>query len=291
MKSLNPTGKKFEFEKEFIKSPEAIGPLVLHQLGELFCEPGYQCEPHNQWCHEISYVVSGEGLSIIDGIEIPVKQGDVFLTPINCFHIIKATSEFRYLFIGFDFSLSAGDEYNSLRAFYKTSPTNIIKGKQEVVSTFNKCLDEYYNSLPSHKLMIQSYMMQLLIHVARLFTVTKNIRYLADNTVNYVGLSLYSVILFIDTNIHTIRDVNTIAKSLGYNPCYLSHIFKKQMGVTLQQYLCNKRVEESIRLIKQNGISISEASYLLGFSTPQAYSRAFKRVKGMSPSKYLESQT
>ena len=290
MKSRNPTGKKFEFEKEFLKSPETIGPFVLHQLGEIFCEPGYQCEPHNQWCHEISYVVSGEGVSVINGMEITVKQGEIFLTPLNCFHVVRATSEFRYLFIGFDFNLSAGEEYNSLKAFYKSSPTNIVNGKQEVVSAFNKCLNEYYNTLPQYKLMVQCYMAQLLIHVARLFTVTKNICYLADDTVNYVGLSLYSVILFIDTNIHTIKDVNTIAKSLGYNPCYLSHVFKKQMGVTLQQYLCNKRIEESVRLIRQNGLSISEASYQLGFSTPQAYSRAFRRTKGMSPSKFLETQ-
>ena len=115
----------------------------------------------------------------------------------------------------------------------------------------------------------------------------KSIRYLADSKANHVGLSLYSILLYIDNNAENIKNIGELSKTLGYSSCYLSHIFKNRMGITLQQYLCEKKIEESIKLIESKKQTITSVSQHLGFSSPQSFSKTFKRIKGICPQQYF----
>ena len=64
-------GKQFEFDTLFQDDTKGrvhnFGPITLYQVGELSCISGYTVPPHKQWCHEISYVISGEGLFTTNG--------------------------------------------------------------------------------------------------------------------------------------------------------------------------------------------------------------------------------
>ncbi len=59
-------GRQFHFDKLFKDNTEGtavnFSGTTLYQLGDLSCLSGYQVPLHKQWCHEISYVISGEGL-------------------------------------------------------------------------------------------------------------------------------------------------------------------------------------------------------------------------------------
>lgn len=283
-------GKKFSFNKFLDLSPEKLGPIDLFQLSETLCIAGFSCPVHKQWCHEIIYVISGEGLTIVDNKEVKLTSGDIFITPLYSEHQVKAVSELRYQIIGFKFNEEAkGEDLDILKQFFLSPPFEAIKGNQEVATVLNKCLDEYYNSLTGYKLMVESLLIQLLNKIYRIANIKTLSRRLSDESFKHIGLTLYSVLLFIETNIYNVNDVATIAKTLGYNSCYLSHLFKKQIGITIQQYLCNRKIEESINLIKNEDLSISEVSHIIGYSSPQAFSRAFKRVKGISPSVYVKN--
>ena len=291
MESPVKVGKTFEFEKIFSNDPIKYGNVYLHQMGEVCYEPGYVVEYHRQWCFEITYIVSGEGIHALNGQEFPIKAGDLFLTPKGSMHMVSASSKLRYLFIGFDIDESAnGEDVTMLRRFYNNSPANILTGSSEIMALFHKCLDEYYSSASCFQTMIESYLIQLLTLVYRAFTYTKNIRYLVDDKVNYVGLSLYSILLYIDGNAKDIKNIGELSKTLGYSSCYLSHVFKSRMGMTLQQYLCQKKIEESIALIETKKQTITSVSQLLGFSSPQSFSKAFKRVKGVCPQQYFSKE-
>lgn len=292
MESHVKIGKTFEFEKIFANDPIKYGNVYLHQMGEICYEPGYIVESHRQWCFEITYVVSGEGVQSINCQELNFKAGDLFLTPKGTMHKIVTSSKMRCLFLGFDIDEDAcGEDISMLRRFYNNSPVNILQGSSEIMTLFHKCLDEYYSSASCFQTMIESYLIQLLALVYRAFTYTKNIRYLVDDKVNYVGLPLYSILLYIDGNAKDIKNIGELSKTLGYSSCYLSHIFKSRMGMTLQQYLAQKKIEEAIALIETKKQTITSVSKILGFSSPQSFSKAFKRVKGVCPQQYFSKET
>ena len=87
-----------------------------------------------------------------------------------------------------------------------------------------------------------------------------------------------------DNYMHHIS-IEELAKKYSYNRTYLSHLFKKQYGYSLKEYLSNKRLNEALKLILE-GKSISEVAYLVGFGNPYNFSNAFKEKFGVSPNKY-----
>lgn len=84
--------------------------------------------------------------------------------------------------------------------------------------------------------------------------------------------------------------VTSIAKELAYNPKYLSHMFKKNMGVSYSEYLRTLRIKYAISLFDHGIDSVKNVAFLSGFSDPLYFSTVFKKVVGMSPKEYIHSQ-
>ena len=60
----------------------------------------------------------------------------------------------------------------------------------------------------------------------------------------------------------------------------------KAEGITFEAILEAKRRQLAIRYLGQERNSVKAAAYRLGFSDPAAFSRAFKRWTGISPSEF-----
>ena len=126
MKPPSLNGIRSRYEKQFIGKPDRIGNYLIHQIGEQDCEPGYRCDPHVQWCYEISYVISGEGMTSIDGKEYEVHEGDLFITPVGVQHEVFSNHHFRYMFIGFSICNGAlNDDTRLIDSFYQ-APLSIL---------------------------------------------------------------------------------------------------------------------------------------------------------------------
>lgn len=67
---------------------------------------------------------------------------------------------------------------------------------------------------------------------------------------------------------------------------YMSHLFKKEKGVTMQQYHNSVRMDEACRLLCSTLMSIGEIADKLGFSDVLYFSRCFRNYTGKSPSAY-----
>ena len=61
------TRKKFHFDNVYFESPRLYEDILLYQIGDLSCESGYAIGEHEQYCYEISYIVSGKGLFYTNG--------------------------------------------------------------------------------------------------------------------------------------------------------------------------------------------------------------------------------
>lgn len=77
--------------------------------------------------------------------------------------------------------------------------------------------------------------------------------------------------------------VANIAASLGLNRCYLSDLFKKKTGISIQQYLLKTRLEASKRYLL-HGSSIKEAALQSGFTDVSNFTKLFAREVGNTPS-------
>ncbi|MGF2146170.1 AraC family transcriptional regulator [Vagococcus fluvialis] len=80
--------------------------------------------------------------------------------------------------------------------------------------------------------------------------------------------------------------VQEVANYFGYNKVYLSHLFSKEMGMTLTRYLQLQRIEKAKILLGNSPITIKEVAFAVGFEDEKYFSRVFKKLEHLSPVDY-----
>jgi hypothetical protein len=92
----------------------------------------------------------------------------------------------------------------------------------------------------------------------------------------------------IDTNLTL--SLKEISQSLNVHPSYLSREFSKYFdNLSFGDYIRKLRIEKSIELLKDPKYSLSDISYLTGFSDQSHFTRIFKNHTGKSPSQYRKN--
>ena len=81
--------------------------------------------------------------------------------------------------------------------------------------------------------------------------------------------------------------IDRVARRLGMSRQTLYRRLKAE-GTTFEEVLEAKRRQLAIRYLAVDRIAVKAAAYRLGFSDPAAFSRAFKRWTGSSPSDFRE---
>lgn len=77
--------------------------------------------------------------------------------------------------------------------------------------------------------------------------------------------------------------IHAVARLLGCSRQTLYRRLKAE-GVTFAELLDGLRRRLALRFVREQGLSVKDSAYRLGFSDPAAFSRAYKRWTGTSPS-------
>ncbi|MGA9526123.1 MAG: helix-turn-helix transcriptional regulator, partial [Myxococcaceae bacterium] len=83
--------------------------------------------------------------------------------------------------------------------------------------------------------------------------------------------------------------LEAIASQLAITPRTLQRRLKEH-GTTYQLLLEELRRELALRYLRDHGLEISEVAFLLGFSEPSAFHRAFRRWTGTTPLSFRRQQ-
>lgn len=94
------------------------------------------------------------------------------------------------------------------------------------------------------------------------------------------------VMSYIDSRIYNMKNLREVAAAVGYNYSYISTLFRKTVGITLNSYFKTKRMNEAKKLLQDNKISVSEVARIMNYSSVYAFSKAFKEHFGSSPGRY-----
>lgn len=105
---------------------------------------------------------------------------------------------------------------------------------------------------------------------------------------DYIG-RVNQTIDFINKNLDKDLNLANLSKIAMYSPFHFHRIFSAIVNEPLNTYISRKRIEKSTSLLKpESQIPISEIAHEFGFSSNAAYTKAFKKFYGISPSKFKE---
>ena len=79
------------------------------------------------------------------------------------------------------------------------------------------------------------------------------------------------------------------ARQFNYSDAYFCKLFKQCFDQNFTTYLTNFRINEAKRLLKDKTISVKDAGMKVGYYDSNYFANVFKRVTGMIPSEYRET--
>lgn len=77
-----------------------------------------------------------------------------------------------------------------------------------------------------------------------------------------------------------------LSHKLGYSEYYTTKKFKEISGMQFRDYLRNRKLAFALKEVRDSDLSLLEIAFNYGFSSHEAFSRAFKRTYGITPSEY-----
>lgn len=80
-----------------------------------------------------------------------------------------------------------------------------------------------------------------------------------------------------------------IAKAVGYNESYVSHLFSQTMGITLPEYIHSLRIDDACRLLLETDATVADLASELGFASIRNFNRVFLKQTGVTPRQYRNS--
>lgn len=79
-----------------------------------------------------------------------------------------------------------------------------------------------------------------------------------------------------------------ISKKLDYDYTYLSNLFSAVKGITIQQFIIIHKIEKAKELLLYDELNLTEISYKLHYSSVAHLSNQFKKITGLSPSRFKQ---
>jgi YesN/AraC family two-component response regulator len=110
------------------------------------------------------------------------------------------------------------------------------------------------------------------------------------NTRKYSS-TIVSCLDYLSQNIYNEITLNKLSQKLRINPSYLSNLFKKEVGISLSEYVQNERIEEAKKLLTLTTYSLSEICTWLNFNDQSYFTKVLKKFTGITPRQYHNKYT
>lgn len=84
--------------------------------------------------------------------------------------------------------------------------------------------------------------------------------------------------------------VAALAAQVNMEVCWFSRLFRRQMGVSPQQYLMSVRMTKAKELLRTTDCPVGEVARLTGYDNPLYFSRLFSKTCGYPPREYRRKE-
>ena len=226
------------------------------------------------------YVRSGKmEIEQIDGTRINIKAGDVFISRVKSKFITSIDCEdYCISFQSLDEQLKYIPALAQPSVHYQLNPST----QEKLIVYFNDLLNELQIKESGYPLALSIRLMQILLLINRSCDTANDIKISSNIS------KIKPAILEMHNNYAQTMSLNYYADLCNMSLSSFQHTFTKLMNTTPIKYLNKIKLDNSIFLLIESELTISEISDSLGFSEPSYFSNLFKKKYGMSPATYRE---
>jgi AraC-like DNA-binding protein len=217
-------------------------------------------------------ILEGEGWVQAGGHKTQLKKGFAYLFPAFCDFDAGCSQEMSFFFIKFNLDLIPG--------------VVLIKSKetpQPMIWNGSPTFAEIVDALGTERIGDWFFLKSALLRIMSLFL--NNSRHELEE--NLLRTNRYKNIFdAVEHNAYSEIRVSELAKKMGMATHVLAYAFKKDIGVSLKEYINRQFLRRACEAILRGDKKFREISQVLGFQNELYFSRFFKRERGESPRAY-----
>ncbi len=240
--------------------------------------------------YEFLYFARGDATYVVEGNEYKAESGDLFITCPGELHsiVFKSDKDYERHFIQISEAFLENTECDMLKLlrekpfgkYNKISHRLISDGEAE--RCFMGVQRQVVKNGEESKMLAKTYVIQLLDIVNALL-------YTADEAKEGENERIGAAKAYINANLTDKLTLDVIAEAIYTDKFYLSHLFKKECGISITDYISMQRVALAKKLII-GGKGATEVFLECGFNDYSSFYRAFKKLSGKSPNEFFKNK-
>jgi len=171
------------------------------------------------------------------------------------------------------------------------NPSEFKRYFPEIVAPWYRAYKHFNNNLTSDKNVINPYkqidFLETIVDIRQWFDdYSQSIETLVKEYLksSKVRTELELAKKYINDNYNSDININDVAKLVGFNSSYFSHLFKKEMGEGISDYLTNVRLSRAFKLLRETLYSVNQISEMVGFNDVAYFRKQFRKHYSKSPS-------
>lgn len=95
---------------------------------------------------------------------------------------------------------------------------------------------------------------------------------------------------YLDSNYCNVISRNDLADVVYLNPNYLSRLFKKEMNISINSYIIEKRIEKARILLEHSDMPVHAVSMEVGYNNFSYFTKLFREKTGLTPNEYRKEK-
>ena len=258
--------------------------MYLCYCGLEKCTPLHSFGPAIRPNYLLHYVLDGKGYYYVNDHKYTVTKNQGFLICPNVVTFYQADKDnpWTYLWLGID-----GDKVTTYLQAIDLNENNLIFDSEYASELKDYTLDmlKHHTTSASDSFKIEGL---LYLFFSKLSKSCKAINSTTEDESSNIYIN--KAIEFIQNNYHNQIKVTDIADYICLNRSYLTSIFQKNLKMSPQKFLMEFRITKAAELLYNTDLSIGNIAYSCGYNDPLAFSKAFKKIKGISPKEYRNNK-
>ena len=212
--------------------------------------------------YELEYFFESGGISVVNGKEYPIKQGNVLLA---------RPGDARYSHLPFTcrFLHFAVSDPILVAALDGIPPVFPVADPKKAEALLSAAISQFYSINPFDNFHAGAALICLL-------------HQLSDQTTQNLS-AVAKAQHFIESSYAEPLTTHSIANFCGVSSSYLHKLFKTTLNTTPGEYLLGCRISAAKDLLANSGLPLSEIAFRCGFNSQSYFSDCFKRNVGISP--------
>jgi AraC-like DNA-binding protein len=244
------------------------------------CSASWRLSRHKFPFNDITYVIQGSARYTINGIDYDLSSGDLLYLPENSIREGVTFPDRAMHCFSIDFRLR-NEKGEPVKLPFPI--VSRIGNKRDIISMFHTL---YYTWL--HKQ--AGYIFK--VHGLFLLILHRFYELIVTNSDSTAGdFRVKKVIRHIAEHYAEKPSVKKMAQLAGLNTSYFGSLFKKETGMSVNQYVTKTRIKNAENFLVSGEYRVEEVAAICGFSDVNHFYRHFKLIMGFPPSHCLPNRS